>query len=52
MNAIPIPAEHHMLGEILLRSSKVSAEDLERERREIQQFVFALRGPSSASQTH
>ena len=30
MNATPIPAEHHMLGEILLRSSKVSAEDLER----------------------
>lgn len=30
MNAIPIPAEHHMLGEILLHSSKVSAEDLER----------------------
>jgi general secretion pathway protein E len=30
MNAIPIPAKHQMLGEILLRSSKVSAEDLER----------------------
>jgi tetratricopeptide (TPR) repeat protein len=33
------------------RLSKEAAEDLERERREIQQFVFALRG-SSASPSH
>jgi general secretion pathway protein E len=30
MSAIPIPAEHPLLGDILLRTSKLSAEDLER----------------------
>jgi tetratricopeptide (TPR) repeat protein len=32
--------------------SKKSAEEQERERHEIQQFVFALRGPSPSSQPH
>src|SRR5271168_5128564 len=30
MNAISIPVEHQLLGELLLRSGKVSAEDIER----------------------
>ena len=45
-----VKAQHEF--ELHAQLSKKSAEDQERERREIQQFVFALRGRNSASQSH
>jgi tetratricopeptide (TPR) repeat protein len=45
-----LKAQHEF--ELHAQLSKKSAADQERERREIQQFVFALRGPNSSSQPH
>lgn len=45
-----VKAQHEF--EVHARLSKESTEERERERRDIQQFVFALRGPNPASQPH